>query len=225
MYEGAYRYRRYKRPLGKKKYILLVAVLLTVFFLLFAFQKRATRLLLSLGEESARAVAAQALNDAALQAMQWNADDYSSFVIVSRDGEGNILSMQADAQKINLLARQTVALTMANLNEACEKGVGVPLGAFFGIELLAGVGPDIPFRLIPVLLFPFFLCFGGIESVHVFRVYGRECGGQPRHAFGHEQRQRGGGDPRLRKRYRGQDPGSIFSGRDRGALKKNYVCR
>ena len=56
------------------------------------------------GEEGL-AAAAQALNDAALQAMQWNADDYSSFVIVSRDGEGNILSMQADAQKINLLAR------------------------------------------------------------------------------------------------------------------------
>ena len=150
VYEGAYRYKRYKRPLGKKKYILLVAVLLTVFILLFFFQKRATRLLLSLGEESARAVAAQALNDAALQAMQWNADDYSSFVIVSRDGEGNILSMQADAQKINLLARQTVALTMANLNAACEEGVGVPLGAFFGIELLAGVGPEITFQLIPV---------------------------------------------------------------------------
>ena len=142
VYEGAYRYRRYRKPLGKKKYFLIAAVLAAAILFFISFQKRSAGLLLSLGEESARAVAAQSLNDAAMQAMQWNAADYTSFVIVTRDGEGNILSMQADAQKINLLARQTVALTMANLNAACEEGVGIPLGAFSGIELLAGAGPD-----------------------------------------------------------------------------------
>ena len=150
MYEGAYRYRRYRKPLGKKKYFLIAAVLAAAILFFISFQKRSAKLLLSLGEENARAVAAQSLNDAAMQAMQWNAADYTSFVIVTRDGEGNILSMQADAQKINLLARQTVALTMANLNAACEEGVGIPLGAFSGIELLAGAGPDINFSLIPV---------------------------------------------------------------------------
>ena len=137
VYEGEYRYRRYRKPLGKKKYFLIAAVLAAAILFFISFQKRSARLLLS-------------LNDAAMQAMQWNAADYTSFVIVTRDGEGNILSMQADAQKINLLARQTVALTMANLNAACEEGVGIPLGAFSGIELLAGAGPDINFSLIPV---------------------------------------------------------------------------
>ena len=149
-YEGAYRYKRYRRPLGKKKYIVLIAVFAAAIVLLISFQRRSDDLLLSLGEESARAAAAQSLNDAAMQAMQWNVADYSSFVLVTRDAEGNVLSMQADAQKINLLARQTVALTMANLNAACEEGVAIPLGAFSGIELLAGAGPDIHFKLIPV---------------------------------------------------------------------------
>ena len=39
---------------------------------------------------------------------------------------------------------------MANLSAACEEGVKVPIGVFTGIEFLAGFGPDVTFKIIPV---------------------------------------------------------------------------
>ena len=69
---------------------------------------------------------------------------------LERDGEGNVVGISADAQSVNLIARQTVSLSMANLNAACAEGVPVPLGAFTGIDWLAGYGPRVTLRILPV---------------------------------------------------------------------------
>ena len=39
---------------------------------------------------------------------------------------------------------------MTKLNAACAQGVGVPLGAFTGIDWLAGYGPRVTLRILPV---------------------------------------------------------------------------
>ena len=91
-----------------------------------------------------------AVNDAAAETLTWNRAAYDDLVTVTGDGEGNVLSISANAANANLIARQAVTLTSANLNENCSGGVQVPIGAFTGTEWLAGFGPSVTFRIIPV---------------------------------------------------------------------------
>ena len=149
-YEGTYRYKRYKKPRKKKKLIVFAIVLAAVLIAVLCFQHNVSDILVTLSETRARAIAAEAVNDAVATTLRWNSVDYEGLVHITRDGEGNVLSIEADAQNVNLLARQTVSLSAANLNAACEEGIPVPIGAFTGIEVLSGFGPEVTFRVIPV---------------------------------------------------------------------------
>lgn len=149
-YQTEYRYRRYKKHTGRKKWFILAAVLAVLIGIFVFFHKNVNGMLYSLSEATVRSAAIEAVNDAALQAMKWNNIDYDKLVTITRDGENRVLSVEANMQSVNLLARQTVALSAANLNAACEEGVKVPVGVFTGIELLAGFGPKVTFKIIPV---------------------------------------------------------------------------
>ena len=149
-YQTEYRYRRYKKHSGRKKWIILAAVLAAVIGIFLFFHKNVSGLLYSLSEATVRAAATEAVNDAVSQTLTWNNIDYNKLVTVTRGEDDRVLSVEANAQSVNLLARQTVTLSMANLASACEEGVKVPVGAFTGIEFLAGFGPSVTFKIIPV---------------------------------------------------------------------------
>ena len=149
-YQTGYRYRRYKKHSGRKKWIILAAVLAAVIGVFVFFHKNVAGMLYSLSEATVRAAATEAVNDAVSQTLRWNNVDYNKLVTVTRGEDDRVLSLEADAQSVNLLARQTVTLSMANLSEACGAGVKVPIGVFTGIEFLAGFGPRVTFQIIPI---------------------------------------------------------------------------
>lgn len=149
-YQTGYRYRRYKKHSGRKKWIILAAVLAAVVGVFVFFHKNVAGMLYSLSEATVRAAATEAVNDAVSQTLRWNNVDYNKLVTVTRGEDDRVLSLEADAQSVNLLARQTVTLSMANLSEACGEGVKVPIGVFTGIEFLAGFGPRVTFQIIPI---------------------------------------------------------------------------
>lgn len=149
-YQTGYRYRRYKKHSGRKKWIILAAVLAAVIGVFVFFHKNVAGMLYSLSEATVRAAATEAVNDAVSQTLRWNNADYNKLVTVTRGEDDRVLSLEADAQSVNLLARQTVTLSMANLSEACGEGVKVPIGVFTGIEFLAGFGPRVTFQIIPI---------------------------------------------------------------------------
>lgn len=149
-YQTGYRYRRYKKHSGRKKWIILAAVLAAVIGVFVFFHKNVAGMLYSLSEATVRAAATEAVNDAVSQTLRWNNVDYNKLVTVTRGEDDRVLSLEADAQSVNLLARQTVTLSMANLSEACGEGVKVPIGVFTGIEFLTGFGPRVTFQIIPI---------------------------------------------------------------------------
>lgn len=150
VYETGYRYRRYRKPLRIKKFVIAVILLVVVILVFVWFQCGVLRLLIKLSEENSRAKMAEAVNEAALQTMQWNGIEYDKLVSVQRNDQDEILSIEANSYQINLLARQTQTLATANVNAVCEEGIPVPLGAFTGISALAGFGPEITFRVLQV---------------------------------------------------------------------------
>ena len=116
-----------------------------------------------------RAAIQSSFNQALAETLEWNAVDYDSLVRIERDGEGEHPSASRRIRGSSTCWRgRRPAIAMTKLNAACAQGVGVPLGAFTGIDWLAGYGPRVTLRILPVgrgaVRVRLFLCLRGRQS-------------------------------------------------------------
>lgn len=141
--------RKQKKKIGKKFLIgLLIIGVISVYFGGY-FQKNVTRVLLSISEATMRASTTIAVNDAVYYTLS-DEMRYDDLVSITRNERGEIIAVSANALKINQIARDTASISQANLKNLSLNGIPVPLGALSGIESLAGVGPSVHFKIIPV---------------------------------------------------------------------------
>lgn len=138
-----------KRRRRRKLLAAFFALLITGVFLFLYFQRNVTRVLISISEATMRASTTVAVNDAVYYTLS---DElrYDDLVTVERDQTGAITAVSANALKINKIARDTASISQSNLKNLSLNGIPIPLGALTGIEALAGLGPRIHFRIIPV---------------------------------------------------------------------------
>lgn len=131
----------------------IAAIVLCVFLFVIGaalyFQHNVTRVLISISEATMRAHTTVAINDAIYYTLS-DGVRYEDLVTVSRDAEGAVTSVSANALKINKIARDAASISQSNLKNLSLNGVPVPLGALTGIEALAVFGPKIHIRIIPV---------------------------------------------------------------------------
>ena len=145
-----YRSKTRKKIRRRVKLLAALALVLGIaVFLFIGFQRNVTRVLVSISEATMRASTTVAVNDAVYYTLS---DElrYEDLVTVERDSAGEIVSVSANALKINKIARDTASISQSNLKSLSLNGIPIPLGALTGIEAFAGLGPQIPFRIIPV---------------------------------------------------------------------------
>ena len=132
-----------------KLFCVLFAILFLFIGLFLYFQRNVTRVLISISEATMRASTTVAVNDAVYYTLS---DElrYEDLVNVEKSATGEIVAISANALKINKIARDTASISQSNLKNLSLNGIPIPLGALTGIEALAGIGPRIPFRIIPV---------------------------------------------------------------------------
>ena len=139
-----------KRKKRKRKLLLILLLIILILVAVFLyFQRNVTRVLISISEATMRASTTVAVNDAVYYTLN---DElrYEDLVSVERAANGDIVAISANALKINKIARDTASISQSNLKNLSLNGIPIPLGALTGIEALAGLGPRIPFRIIPV---------------------------------------------------------------------------
>lgn len=152
---GQYVLKSPRTPLQRKKRRrkTIVAVLLSVCLVVIAaaiyFQRNVTKVLISISEATMRAFTTVAINDAVYYTMS-DGVRYEDLVSIERDSAGDITAVSANALKINKIARDAASISQANLKNLSLNGIPIPLGALTGIEALAGFGPRIHIRIIPV---------------------------------------------------------------------------
>ncbi len=129
--------------------IILIAAALLLLTLLIVLYCSVTDILLSATQETMRARTATAVNEAVFETLA-DSVRYDDLVTVERDAQGEIRAIFANAYEINRIARDTAYLAQKKLQAMGEEGIALPLGAFSGIDALAGFGPSVRIRLIPV---------------------------------------------------------------------------
>lgn len=127
---------------------ILLVVLIPVVLLVWA-DVNLRPVVLTMAEARARVVAVQAMNDAVFEIMR-EGGVYSDLMNVVLDGNGRVSMMQANTARMNELATQVALAVQRNMETIASQGIAIPLGAALGIRLIAGGGPKVHVRIVPV---------------------------------------------------------------------------
>lgn len=136
---------KYRKPYGKAKRIIFIAVCLvlislTLFLLIDARLRPMIRSTATVQAQSYAAVAA----GTDIPTILTNTDTgYNSLVSIKRNADGNIVSIETDAMQINLLKSKINSAVAKNLSGLSAKELGIPIGSLTGLALLNGRGPKI----------------------------------------------------------------------------------
>ncbi len=75
---------------------------------------------------------------------------YAHLTEIEKDSDGNILLVTANAASVNSLTREVTECALQYLSELTETGVKIPIGSLCGISFLAGRGPNINIKAMPI---------------------------------------------------------------------------
>lgn len=93
--------------------------------------------------------ATESVNDAVLESLTASVK-YSDIVNIEKNLEGDIVLINADPYKINLISREITAVTQKKLKEKLENGIPIPFFAFSGIDIISGYGFNINYKSVSI---------------------------------------------------------------------------
>ena len=139
---------------GKLRRRVVMACVLAVVGLIAAgiilVEQNLTKVVLSMAQAQARAMAVQVLNQSAAELLATGNVSYDSLMNVTTDGSGQVRLIQANTPEMNRLASRASLLAQEKLLEKGEQSVKVPLGSALGLTLFGGAGPKVSVRILPV---------------------------------------------------------------------------
>lgn len=128
---------------------IVLGVLAAVVLTAVLFHYNVARVLKAIAEANMRSITTVAVNDAIYYTLS-DEIRYEELVNVERGDTGEIKAITSNSLQINRIARDAAYMSQQNLQTMSEEGVDIPLGAFFGVEALAGFGPRIHMKIIPI---------------------------------------------------------------------------
>lgn len=137
-----------KKPRGRALRLAILGTLILA-ALLMALERNVSRVILDLAQADAYALAVDVLNEAVAKVMRTGVT-YDELITLQKDGSGRVTLLQANTMRMNELATSIALSAQDQLAQVDNQVVNVPLGAAFGIPLLAGTGPKLGVRIVPV---------------------------------------------------------------------------
>ena len=140
-----FRFRR--RMNGKKTAVRIVAAVLCLAVLFFLYYRRIRPLILRCAVSEAESMFLAAADRAVVKVLTDENIQYEDMVLLSRNTQGTVTSVQTDIVKINML-KSRISDTLADLVAQKEfYEVAIPFGSFFFPSLSDAWGPKIRFRM------------------------------------------------------------------------------
>jgi len=89
-------------------------------------------------------------NEAVTDALAREALSYSDMVLLQPGQNGSVATLSTDTVRLNTLRSQVMEEITRQVEALDSHRLGVPLGALTGLDLFAGLGPDLPVRVLSV---------------------------------------------------------------------------
>ena len=131
----------------KKSFVFFIYVFLVVILFLFIINMVVVPTLEPLINTNVKVLALNAINETIKNNM--SSLEYDDFVTIQKDENGNIDSIKANVNKINLLSSKLSTDIQNYITNTETLKVKYPLGNLFGIKLISGFGPDFNVKIVP----------------------------------------------------------------------------
>ena len=138
-----------KMRLSRKllRWAVIVVLLLIAAFLIL--ENNLSQVILDMAYADAYSLAVKVINSAVADVMH-SGITYEDLITVHMNDKGQVTMLQANTVRMNDIATRTALQAQEKLQDAKNQEVHIPLGAAFGINFLAGSGPSIPVKILPV---------------------------------------------------------------------------
>ena len=141
-----------KSGMEKRRISVLVIVIISVIMLIFAgvyFVETVKPVILSNAKSKAHRIAQRAVNDAVCTLFAESAVKSSDVITLVKDSDGKIVAAESNLEGVNLLKARLVTEIQNNILGIDSAEISMPLGAFFGSNIFAGLGPEISLAFMP----------------------------------------------------------------------------
>lgn len=128
-------------------FLVTILILSIVIFLMVFFERRILPLTNALAKTKAEYITNQAINTAILRYINENDIKYGDLYVIERNGSGDVSSLVANVGNMNRMKSQILDGLQDNLDKMDYEQVDIPVGALVGSDLLLGLGPKIPIKL------------------------------------------------------------------------------
>lgn len=75
---------------------------------------------------------------------------YDEMINYQTNRQGDIILMQPNLQKVNEFISQVIETIQLRMQQISDEKIRIPIGHAFGLELLAGIGPRLNIKMIPL---------------------------------------------------------------------------
>lgn len=133
----------------KKIYLYIVVGIVVILLGFIIIEKGIKPTVIAMSEARVEHMATIAMNNAVERTLGSDIK-YTDLVNILTDNNGNITMIQANTVRMNSLAAEASRSTLEEITKMGDQGIKVPLGSIFNSRILAGRGPDIRVRIIPV---------------------------------------------------------------------------
>lgn len=135
---------------GRSPSFLLLLLILLVFgwATLWYLDRQFAPVVRAIAEEKAKIMATNALNQSVLDQVSEGLK-LGDLMAQEKDGSGRVSFIQVNTQLINEVAAKAAQAVAGDLEQLNGQPVHIPLGRILGLDLFAGLGPNIPAKIYP----------------------------------------------------------------------------
>ena len=125
----------------------IIVLILAALFLML--ENNVSQVILDMAYADAYALAVDVLNEAVAGVMRTGIT-YDELMQVRCDEKGQVTLLQANTMRMNQLATETAISAQGKLSQQENQYIYLPLGAALGMNFLAGSGPELQVKIVPV---------------------------------------------------------------------------
>lgn len=141
-------YKRNKGSILKKIIAVIILIVGVIICICFFFLRSVSPIIVDISEEEVRAVTSNAVREATIEVL--NRNSHTTPEIITYDNEGNISTIQVNHSLINSIVQECGLATQNKLALLGMRGIDIPIGSLSGFVFLAGKGPNVNIKILPV---------------------------------------------------------------------------
>lgn len=138
-----------RRMFKRKRRITPFIFILCIFGLTAVFLIHIRPVVMSVANSNLKYIATKVINKAVSDKFSENGINYTDLVVVSKDNDNRVSAVSVNFPAVNKIKSELTLNILENINSIDETQIAIPLGNFFNNEFMSGIGPKIPFKIVP----------------------------------------------------------------------------